>query len=404
MSEPLVKVENVSKKFCRDLKRSLWYGVKDIGAELFGGKNGGVDIRKDEFWAVKDVSFELNRGECLGLIGHNGAGKSTLLKMLNGLIKPDRGIITMKGRVGALIELGAGFNPLLTGRENVFINGQVLGFTKKEIEHKFDEIIDFAEIREFLDMPVQNYSSGMKVRLGFAVACQMEPDIFLIDEVLAVGDLSFVLKCFNKMDSLLKNTAMIFVSHNIPQVARMSTRLLLLNKGQCIYNSIDIPGGLSKYYGSHNNVVGNFEGNRKVEVIDIQLSSDNKKAALSETLSVEYGKELKILITLRSSEIIKNPELWLAFYDKEQRVFAEVRNFNNCLNVDEIHGVVSFSACIPSIQFAQGVYSITIGLFNLEDGRRQTLFRFQSAVYFNVNGEHHGWAPVQLAPTWVVED
>jgi ABC-type glutathione transport system ATPase component len=217
----LVKVEGVSKKFCRSLKKSLWYGVCDIAGELLPGRKrqrvagselrvageaeeavagsgllvagentsavGGdraagdsgpatsypplvtptadhaardEDLRDGEFWAVKDVSFELRRGECLGLIGHNGAGKTTLLKMLNGLIKPDAGSITMRGRVGALIALGAGFNPILTGRENTYINGSVLGLTKKEIDAKIDEIIDFAEIREFIDMPVQSYSSG----------------------------------------------------------------------------------------------------------------------------------------------------------------------------------------------------------------------------------------------------
>ena len=188
--EVLVKVEGVSKKFCRDLKRSLWYGMKDISSELFGIHQNG-QLRKNEFWAVNDVNFELKRGECLGLIGHNGAGKSTLLKMLNGLIKPDKGTITMQGRIGALIELGAGFNPILTGRENIYNNGAVLGFSKKEIDEKFDAIVDFAEIDEFIDTPVQNYSSGMKVRLGFAVAAQMEPDVLIIDEVLAVGDIGF---------------------------------------------------------------------------------------------------------------------------------------------------------------------------------------------------------------------
>ncbi len=154
-NEVLVKVEGLSKKFCKDLKTSLWYGVKDIFGNI--GSNAKENLlRPKEFWAVRDVSFELRRGECLGLIGHNGAGKSTLLKMLNGLINPDEGKITMNGRVGALIELGAGFNPILTGRENIYNNGAVLGVTKKGIDAKVEDIIEFAEIREFIDMPVQN--------------------------------------------------------------------------------------------------------------------------------------------------------------------------------------------------------------------------------------------------------
>src|SRR5206468_4283587 len=195
----LVHVEHVSRRFCRNLRRSLWYGIQDIARDLnpFGrnSSGGSSSLRKDEFWAVNDVSFELRRGECLGLIGRNGAGKTTLLKMLNGLIKPDCGCIEIRGRVGALIALGAGFNPILTGRENIYVNGAVLGLTKREIDEKIEEIIDFAEIREFIDSPVQSYSSGMQVRLGFAMASSLNPDILLLDEVLAVGDMGFQAKC-----------------------------------------------------------------------------------------------------------------------------------------------------------------------------------------------------------------
>ena len=197
MGETLIKVEGLSKKFCRSLKKSMWYGMRDIGSELLGRRHGtdGV-LRQDEFWAVKDVNFELKRGECLGLIGHNGAGKTTLLRMLNGLIKPDQGRIEMHGKVGALIALGAGFNPVLTGRENIYVNAAVLGMNKRYVDSKIDEIIDFAEIREFINSPVQTYSSGMNVRLGFAVAAILiEPDILFLDEVLAVGDIGFAIKC-----------------------------------------------------------------------------------------------------------------------------------------------------------------------------------------------------------------
>ena len=156
----IVRVEGVSKKFCRDLKRSLWYGLKDTAADLLGGHSSN-GLRPDEFWALDGVSLELARGECLGLIGRNGAGKTTLLKMLNGLIKPDKGRIELAGRVGALISLGAGFNPILTGRENIYVNGSVLGLTTKEIDSKLAEIIAFSEIDDFIDTPVQSYSTGM---------------------------------------------------------------------------------------------------------------------------------------------------------------------------------------------------------------------------------------------------
>ena len=170
MLEEMITVEKVSKKFCRDLKTSLWYGSKDLMKEIcgFSGKEKS-QLRPKEFMAVQDVSFSVKRGECLALIGPNGSGKSTILKMINGLIKPDHGKIRVCGRVGALIELGGGFNPLLTGRENIYVNSAILGMSKKETDSQLDAIIDFSGIEEFIDSPIKNYSSGMRVRLGFAI-------------------------------------------------------------------------------------------------------------------------------------------------------------------------------------------------------------------------------------------
>lgn len=244
----LVEVNNVSKKFCKNLKRSLWYGAKELAADFMGVAQNKSELRKDEFWAVKDVSFQLRRGECMGLIGHNGAGKSTLLKMLNGLIRPDEGEIRMRGRVGALIELGAGFNPVLTGRENVYVNGQILGFSKKEIDQKFEAIVAFAEIADFIDSPVQNYSSGMKVRLGFAVAAQMEPDILIIDEVLAVGDVGFRMKCYNTILKLKeRGTCIILVTHSMIDINRLCSEGIVLNKGRIELQSANISRVISTY-------------------------------------------------------------------------------------------------------------------------------------------------------------
>jgi len=247
MAFPLIKVEGVSKKFCRSLKRSLWYGMQDLGGEIVGQSHARSDaLRPDEFWAVKDVSFELKRGECLGLIGHNGAGKTTLLRMLNGLIKPDQGRIEIRGRVGALIALGAGFNPVLTGRENIYVNASVLGLSKAETTAKIDEIIDFAEIGEFVDSPVQSYSSGMQVRLGFAVATAINPDILLLDEVLAVGDLRFRAKCFNKISSIFRETAVIMVSHNTEDISRLCNCVNLMDHGKSVYFE-DAVEGVRRY-------------------------------------------------------------------------------------------------------------------------------------------------------------
>ena len=232
----VLRADHVSKKFCRILKHVMLYGAKDIASNMVGLSSHSERLRNGEFWAVDDVSFELRRGETLGLIGPNGSGKSTMLKMINGIFMPDKGQIEIKGRVGALIEVGAGFHPMLTGRENIYINGAILGMNKKEIDKKFDEIIDFAGIGEFIDAPVKHYSSGMYVRLGFAVAAHCEPDILLVDEVLAVGDSDFQTKCMNLIEDIKeKGTTIILVSHNEILIERNTRKALLLNKGTPVF-------------------------------------------------------------------------------------------------------------------------------------------------------------------------
>lgn len=264
-SDVLVRCERVGKLFCRDLKKSLWYAVQDLAADLRGAwqtrqpidraslvhgdsRSDTTNMRPDEFWAVNDVSFELKRGQCVGLIGRNGAGKTTLLKLLSGLIKPDRGKIELKGTVGALIALGAAFNPILTGRENVYINGSVLGLKKREINNKFEDILAFAEIGDFIDAPVQNYSSGMKVRLGFAVAAMLvQPDVLLLDEVLAVGDLGFTIKCLNRVREIAQSSAVVLVSHKLQHISNFCTHAIVMQDGYAIENTSDVQRALDTY-------------------------------------------------------------------------------------------------------------------------------------------------------------
>jgi lipopolysaccharide transport system ATP-binding protein len=245
--KPILTVSGVHKRFCLNLKRSLWYGVKDITSDLLGRDQVDLRLRKDEFFAINDVSFDVQPGESVALIGRNGAGKSTLLKMINGLYPPDAGSMTVRGRIAALIELGAGFNPLLTGRENIYINAAVLGMNKADVNRRLDEIIDFAELDRFIDMPLKSYSSGMKVRLGFAVASQLEPELLLIDEVLAVGDATFRAKCHRRLSTLLHNgTAFLLVSHNHHTLLATCSRGIVLNKGQTIADD-EITAALHAY-------------------------------------------------------------------------------------------------------------------------------------------------------------
>ena len=356
----LVKVDNVSKKFCRSLKRSLFYGLQDIASEMIGRSNHHNNLRKNEFWAVKDVSFELRRGECLGLIGHNGAGKSTLLRMLNGLIKPDKGQITIKGRVGALIQLGAGFNPILTGRENVYVNGQILGFTKKEIDKKFDAIVDFSEIGEFIDTPVQNYSSGMKVRLGFAVASQMEPDVLLIDEVLAVGDVGFRIKCYNKITQLINKSAVIFVSHSMPAISRVSTFGLLMQNGKIDIHTKDIATVIQKYFDLFEDQQMFFNSDY-FEILSIEYFSGSENMAKNDGLII-YNENMDMKFKIRLKNSISDFNMGITFLDKEQKPVASTV----VKSIKPNNDVINISVKVPTIQLAPGNYN-TILIFSKID-------------------------------------
>jgi len=393
--ETLVKVENVSKKFCRDLKRSLWYGVQDIVTELVGGRMNHNFLRPDEFWAVKNVSFELKRGECLGLIGHNGAGKSTLLKMLNGLIKPDKGRIAMHGRVGALIELGAGFNPILTGRENLYVNGQILGFTKKEIDRKFDAIVEFAQIKDFIDMPVQNYSSGMKVRLGFAVAAQMEPDVLIIDEVLAVGDVGFRAKCFNQLANIGKGSAVIVVSHNMPEIARLASKLLLMQGGHVSYLGSNIREGIELYF-------DNFE-TEQINIIKTGAELKHLKIGenqSSDRCAIKYKEDLHLsfdVCLLRNSD---NIEVVAIISDKGLRQIGLCSKHIELNNSQEIPVRVK----IPSLLLTSGLYTVTIIIRSYESQKRIVLARYANCVSFLVEGSPTiDNAPLVLEGEWNID-
>ncbi len=314
--EVLVKVDNLSKKFCRSLKRSLWYGMQDIGSEIIG-RNYNHDLRQDEFWSVKDVSFELRRGECLGLIGPNGAGKSTLLKMLNGIIKPDRGKIEICGRVAALIELGAGFNPILTGLENIYNNAAVLGFTKSEVDQQLDSIVDFAELKDFINTPVQNYSSGMKVRLGFAVAAHLYPDVMIIDEVLAVGDVGFKAKCLEYIGNMSKNAAVILVSHSMPMINRYCNKVVMLDRGK-MFMCDESSKVIERYYSlfeQESARITCLPGNHLEEFT--MLNSDNEIVE-----AIDYCSSLRIKISAILDSKIKDPVFKILFLNRELQVAA----------------------------------------------------------------------------------
>lgn len=258
MSDTIIKVENLSKRYRIGLQekkadtfaQQIWNNIKAPVENFKRIKSLGKFEEEGEsvHWALKDVSFEVKQGEVLGIIGKNGAGKSTLLKILSKITEPTSGRIEMNGRVAALLEVGTGFHPELTGRENIYMNGTILGMTKREIDRKLDEIIDFSGVEKYVDTPVKFYSSGMRVRLGFSVAAHLEPEILIIDEVLAVGDYEFQQKCLGKMEDVSKNEGrtVLFVSHNLAMVRNLCNKGVLLQNGEIISDGL-VSGTLDKY-------------------------------------------------------------------------------------------------------------------------------------------------------------
>lgn len=245
MSNTIIKIENLSKKYIIG-KQESYYSLRDKVSDLFSKKEKEIN---NEFWALKDINLEIKKGESVGIIGRNGAGKSTLLKVLSQITPPTTGKITMRGRVASLLEVGTGFNPELTGRENIYLNGAILGMTREEIKRKFDEIVAFAEVEQFLDTPVKRYSSGMYMRLAFAVAAHLESEILIVDEVLAVGDAQFQKKCLGKMNDVTKNEGrtVLFVSHNMGAIEQLCDKVILLKSGKIHKIGKDVQKVFSQY-------------------------------------------------------------------------------------------------------------------------------------------------------------
>jgi lipopolysaccharide transport system ATP-binding protein len=331
MSDDVVlRVENLSKKFCRTLKRSMYYGTIDIARSMIGIPFDTANLRKDEFWALDDISFELKKGETLGIIGVNGSGKSTLLRLITGIFPPDKGKIICRGRVGALIAVGAGFHPHMTGRENIYLNGTILGMSRKEIDLKIDEIIEFAEIGEFIDSPVNNYSSGMRVRLGFAIAVHCEPDILLVDEILSVGDISFRKKSMDKMESIRKNASVIFISHNLYQIERICSRALLLKSGKIVFQG-KTNEVINQYYNTtfiNNNLISDkltiIESTNDINNLKIDyLTADGKSKD-----TFLYGDSIIFYFEFNSIKKIQNTIMGFVIKNIDGVAITSIKNIN----------------------------------------------------------------------------
>jgi lipopolysaccharide transport system ATP-binding protein len=326
---------------------------------------------REEFWALKDVGFEINRGEAVGIIGRNGAGKSTLLKILSRITEPTSGRITMDGRVASLLEVGTGFHQELTGRENIFLNGAILGMSKAEIKRKFDEIVAFSEVERFLDTPVKRYSSGMYVRLAFAVAAHLEPEILIVDEVLAVGDAAFQKKCLGKMGQVAKGgRTVLFVSHNTVAIKALCTKGLYLKDGKrvCFGNIEDAvkeyQSGPAEYQVNGGDLRNHPRGNISVLTNKLQFESVALRFfdARGETTSCLFsGGSLEIRTTLKSGKAVSQANVAAIIYDSTPYRLIDV---NLALRGQSIHleegksGEVVFR--LKDVQLKPGSYSLSL--------------------------------------------
>jgi ABC-type polysaccharide/polyol phosphate transport system ATPase subunit len=330
MSDIVIKAENIGKMYTighqaerrgytalRDVlmqnARTLWSKTKDLAT----GKPIIQGDTMEEVWALKDVNFEIHRGEAVGIIGRNGAGKSTLLKVLSRITEPSAGRVTIKGRVASLLEVGTGFHPELSGRENIYLNGTILGMTRKEIKRKFDEIVAFAEVEKYLDTPVKKYSSGMYVRLAFAVAAHLEPEILVVDEVLAVGDAQFQKKCLGKMSDVAhEGRTVLFVSHNMAAISSLCSRGFFLNKGALQFDN-DVMTAISTYM--NNGVYSAFE--RDISAVNKQpfIQKAWFENNSGKTVTQFYnGEPISLIIDSENPNKIPT-EISIAFFDNLRR-------------------------------------------------------------------------------------
>lgn len=367
-TEVLIKAEQLSKKFAKSLKRSMVYGTAELFSNLVGIKPRTTHLRPREFWAVDHVDLEVKRGQVLGIIGHNGCGKTTLLRLLAGIYPPDDGKVTVQGRIAALISLGVGFHPHLTGYENIFLNGALLGMSTDEIQKKVDEIVEFAEIGEFINSPVANYSSGMRVRLGFSIAIATEPDILLLDEILAVGDRTFKAKSYKKIEQLSAKTASILISHNMQMVSRICSKIIVMESGRFIFESPDVAEGI-EYYQQLKQV--SEEGESGEGIIDLlSFHFWNKNNGQSGSwVQLRAADPMQINFSARINEPGKKIGSRFLIYDSDFNVvgetFSDMVIYPRQMGKDgDSQEEMNISVEFPRIYLRSGVYTLTLEFFD----------------------------------------
>ena len=368
-----VTVENLSKHF------RIFRGREDTLKGAFT-RVFRPNLRPEKFWALRDVSFSVAQGETFGIIGENGSGKSTLLKLLCGILRPDQGSIGINGRVAALLELGAGFHPDLTGRENIYLNGSLLGFSKSQIDRRFGEIVSFAELEGFIDTPIKHYSSGMYVRLGFAIAVNVDPDVLLIDEVLAVGDESFQHKCYERLqDFKRRGKTFILVTHDLGAVERFCTQAMLLRDGRVVTSgpsrkAVDIyrghvaekeEGALAQTSSKMIEMASNRWGTQEVEIMDVSLCDTQG----IERHSFQTGESVRIRISYRAKFLIEDPIFGIGIHRSDGVHVTGMNTAFQGLYFPSIEGEGFIECCLNSLTLNSGNYFVSVSAHNRDSSR-----------------------------------
>lgn len=347
--------EEVSKKYYLGSRRAY---IAQLVPGLAKKSNSSTQMspESNEFWALKDVSFDAYEGEILGIIGPNGAGKTTALSMLAGITNPTSGSISVYGRIGALIKLGAGFHPELTGRENIYLNGAILGLRKAEIDKIYNDIVDFSDLRDFINTPVKRYSSGMYVRLGFAVAVHIDPDILLVDEVLSVGDMSFQTRCFNRIGQLSESgVTIIFVSHNMHHIKNFCNRVIYINKGKIIASGE--PGEVIEAYTAE--IMKNQANDQELIESDLQTIHGTGRIAITDVLffdegmnqvdQIKSGESVIVRVYYRCNEKVENPVLDVVIRDTAVGNMYQMTNRDAGFEFGQIEGSGMIDICLENI-------------------------------------------------------
>jgi len=361
----IIEVRDLSKKFIISHEvKERYTSLRDemskkVKSALGSNKTKASDLLpKEEFYALKDINFDVKPGDRIGVVGRNGAGKSTLLKILSRITEPTQGRITLRGRVASLLEVGTGFHPELTGRENIFLNGAILGMAREEIRKKFDEIVDFSEVEKFLDTPVKRYSSGMYVRLAFAVAAHLEPEILVVDEVLAVGDAEFQKKCLGKMNEVSQGEGrtVLFVSHNIGAIAQLCNNGILLHKGELRFAG-KIDEVIASYSNLEKNIIEVYENPncKDFEIMSVRALNRNGEPVFNHTGSVPVEVEVKV------PHKLSGLTMGIALNDKWKRKLFTTQYVLE--EKDITSGVVRKTMMIPSRLLLTGSYSLDVASF-----------------------------------------